>query len=300
MIHFALGTAQFGQSYGICNKNGAIEEESAKAILKAAFENNITTFDTANMYGNSETVLGAALKATKPPANTPAIITKYYADADKLDALRTQFAESQNALGAENIYGILIHNADCLLDSKGARIWDALEKLKQDHKISKIGVSVYDPETLQKLVATYPIALVQLPCNMLDQRFLSADIQQLKQRHGLEFHARSLFLQGLLLSPVTALPATFQDNAAPFQKIADYAHTNSLSALELCLLYARALQNAQLIDRWVVGVDSHQHLRELAQTAQSVENMPVMPRAQWQDLATDNLNIIDPRLWRKA
>jgi aryl-alcohol dehydrogenase-like predicted oxidoreductase len=56
-----LGTVQFGLNYGIANVNGKPSYETAKEILKTAYDLGITALDTAAAYGDSEEVLGKAL-----------------------------------------------------------------------------------------------------------------------------------------------------------------------------------------------------------------------------------------------
>ena len=56
-----LGTAQLGLSYGIANKTGRPDQGVATAIVHEAWKNGIREFDTAQVYGDSEVVLGRAL-----------------------------------------------------------------------------------------------------------------------------------------------------------------------------------------------------------------------------------------------
>ncbi len=58
MSHLALGTAQFGLTYGIANQNGQVTRSAAKAMLQLAADYGIDTLDTAIAYGESETCLG--------------------------------------------------------------------------------------------------------------------------------------------------------------------------------------------------------------------------------------------------
>ena len=53
-----LGTAQFGQNYGITNVMGKVSEVEIKSIFRNARSNQIHTLDTASSYGDSELVLG--------------------------------------------------------------------------------------------------------------------------------------------------------------------------------------------------------------------------------------------------
>ena len=57
-----LGTVQFGMNYGIANTQGKPSFEKVVGILSVAYENGIRFLDTAAGYGDSEVVLGKALK----------------------------------------------------------------------------------------------------------------------------------------------------------------------------------------------------------------------------------------------
>ena len=55
----AIGTAQFGQSYGIANTLGMVSPADVGIILSTARSHGIKTLDTAISYGSSEKVLGS-------------------------------------------------------------------------------------------------------------------------------------------------------------------------------------------------------------------------------------------------
>ena len=55
----ALGTVQFGLKYGISNSIGQTDRDEAAKILTYAASKNIQFIDTANVYGDSERVLGS-------------------------------------------------------------------------------------------------------------------------------------------------------------------------------------------------------------------------------------------------
>ena len=57
-----LGTVQFGMNYGVANTTGKPSFETVKAILKEAYDGGINALDTAPEYGDSEEVIGKALK----------------------------------------------------------------------------------------------------------------------------------------------------------------------------------------------------------------------------------------------
>ena len=63
MKKLALGTAQFGMSYGIANQHGKIKLENIKDIIKIAREKNIDLVDKEEFYtyGYEYYVLGKIL-----------------------------------------------------------------------------------------------------------------------------------------------------------------------------------------------------------------------------------------------
>ena len=58
-----LGTVELGMRYGLNNTNGQPSIEESFAILDAALEDGIDTFDTAYAYGSAEDVLGQWLRS---------------------------------------------------------------------------------------------------------------------------------------------------------------------------------------------------------------------------------------------
>jgi aryl-alcohol dehydrogenase-like predicted oxidoreductase len=62
-MRIGLGTVQFGLNYGISNTGGQTSSDEVRHILTLAAERGVRVLDTAALYGNSESVLGAALPA---------------------------------------------------------------------------------------------------------------------------------------------------------------------------------------------------------------------------------------------
>lgn len=208
MTRLILGTAQFGLDYGVTN-NGQVDPLHVGEILSAAEQQGITTLDTAAAYGNSEAVL-AQHQATRRFQ----VITKLspqHAGAMPLLALFEQRCSRLDGIPA----GVLFHRADDLLTHPDAdRYWQTAEQARDQGLCHRIGVSIYHPEELRQLLQRYPLQLVQFPASWLDRRFLTADLLQQLATAGVEIHARSLLLQGILLQPPAERPAYFRQFAA--------------------------------------------------------------------------------------
>ena len=56
-MKIALGSAQFGLSYGVANIAGKVGFTETLKIRDVALANNVDTVDTAVAYGNSEDTL---------------------------------------------------------------------------------------------------------------------------------------------------------------------------------------------------------------------------------------------------
>ena len=144
MSKFAIGTAQFGMEYGINSSNGRVEIPEINRILNYAKSINIDLLDTASSYGVSEEILG------KISDHNFKIITKTrYFESTKISEedialLNDDFSRSLTKLNKKFVYGLLVHNSDDLFKAGANRLFHSLLALKEEDKIKKVGVSVYD------------------------------------------------------------------------------------------------------------------------------------------------------------
>ena len=56
-MKLSIGTAQFGFKYGICNRNGIVNNKEVKKIIQFCKLKNINSIDTAQGYGRSHRIL---------------------------------------------------------------------------------------------------------------------------------------------------------------------------------------------------------------------------------------------------
>src|SRR5258705_3440888 len=61
-MRLALGTAQLGLSYGIANRTAQPTEAIARQIVEDSWTGGVEFFDTAQVYGTSEVVLGRCFR----------------------------------------------------------------------------------------------------------------------------------------------------------------------------------------------------------------------------------------------
>ena len=288
-----LGTAQWGMRYGSFNRSGQPERIAIASMLRIASMHHIRLIDTAFLYGNAEEILGECLQddvafdiVCKTPFFEPSL-----APGESVDVLRRSFELSLQRLNRKSLYGLLFHRASDLLSVSGEKLFEALEELRADGKVRKIGVSVYNKDEIESITSRFSVDLIQIPINVLDQRLLKSGVLGRLKQKGIEIHARSAFLQGLLLQSPEKLPAFFkpaQDLLAAFHET---ARKNQMSPLRAALEFLMQLSE---IDKVIVGVETEDQLREILVSFKD----NVLP-VNFSKFACCNESILDPNCWPK-
>ncbi len=285
-----IGAVQFGLDYGISNSSGITPLEEVRKILAIAKEKKIRVIDTAASYGTSEEVLGK----TFPYENDFDIVTKtpIFKETDATscaELLEQTFLRSLKYMHCSHVYGLLIHHADDLLGNEGERLIGKMKELKEKGVVTKIGVSLYSAEQVDRILDRFKVDLIQLPINVLDQRLLiSGHLAKLK-KEGIEVHARSAFLQGLLLMNPKNLSTYFDSVKPHLINYHESLRQNNLSPVQAALSFVTGLDE---IDVVICGVNNHLQLDELCNSLISLE-MDNFTRFAIQDE-----NILNPSKWK--
>jgi len=285
-MNIVIGTAQFGLNYGISNQTGQVKNSAAVNILSFAQTIGINSLDTAVAYGNSQEVIGYAQKQLDGQFN---IITKLSVDNVSTEQVIEQVQDSLSLLHCKQLDTILLHQADELLNERKAENYQKLSALKTLGLCRKIGVSFYHPEQFLQLATEMKLDVIQVPINIFDQRFLAAQVKEKVQSDNIEVHARSLFLQGLLLMNVEQLPAYFGSFQSQLRTFQQMLKEEQLTALQACLSFAKS---TQFVDKFVVGISQ---LSELEQIVLEYSNID---KRQFTEYASTELGLINPALWQ--
>jgi len=290
MSKIALGTVQFGIDYGINSMRGQVKPNEVEDILNYAHCQNINLLDTAPAYGNSEQVLGGVnVKNFKVVTKT-----RHFENTEigvqEIELIEKDFTRSLLDLIQNSVYGVLVHNADDLLKTGSDKIFDKLQELKQEKKIEKIGVSIYDHNQLQSILKNFDIDLVQLPFNILDRRLIDSGMLSMLKNKGIEVHARSIFLQGLLLMSEQHRPDKFNRWSGLWKIWHEWLNDNQITALEATIRYAISMSE---ISKVLVGVDTKDQLKEIVIASSGV--LPSIP----DEMFTNDVDLLSPSNWGK-
>lgn len=285
-MQLGLGSAQFGLNYGISNSNGKVDIDCIRLILNYAENKNISLVDTAVAYGNAHQQLSKA-----NAFNRFHIVTKLTISPEIIDfGIVNHVKNLLNEASTDFFYAILIHNPQILLNkSYSKEIWSALRTCQESNLVTKLGVSVYCPKMLKTIIHTFDIDIVQFPLNILDQRFMSLEMKRLYREKSIETHARSIFLQGLLLLPPQQWKGQFGSYMDPLLHFFNFAMQKNMTPFDLCLEYAK---NQSSLDYLIIGVTN---LVELSSILKKIHQKPI--RFDYSQFSYDDENLINPSLW---
>jgi aryl-alcohol dehydrogenase-like predicted oxidoreductase len=238
------------------------DEESAFAIMDAAWAAGIRWFDTADGYGggSSERFVGRWRAARRPEGLT--LTTKVFHStsgdpADRglaPDRIRRQLEGSLERLGVERIDLYLAHEPD-----PATRLADSVETFEQLHAeglIGAWGLSNYDADGIREALAVARPALVQNSFSLLD-RGDERDVLPLCAEQGIAYVPFGPLSGGWLTGKYRrgeAFPAgsRMTQRPEPYERLVDDAVFDGLERLEE-RAGARGVDMATLAFAWVLA-----------------------------------------------
>jgi aryl-alcohol dehydrogenase-like predicted oxidoreductase len=290
-MKLALGTVQFGLDYGVSNPFGKTSEKEIVKILSLAKDNKISFVDTAYGYGDAHSIIGRNTSVsdywkivTKLTVTDNSFIT-----SEDVLTFRNMFNKSIHDMGRSSIYALLLHSEEDLFKPGSELIFQELRRLKLSGLINKIGVSLYDVNLVDKILKLNIIDIIQIPINIFDQRLvLSGKLVRLKNK-GIEIHARSVFLQGLLLQDIQDINSYFLPIKDKIISLSNEANIRNLTIMQLLLGF---IQGISLIDVAVVGVNNTVQLEKIIASLGVI----IQPK-ELSYLSVDEERFINPSKW---
>jgi aryl-alcohol dehydrogenase-like predicted oxidoreductase/spore coat polysaccharide biosynthesis protein SpsF (cytidylyltransferase family) len=298
---WVLGTAQLGQPYGAANTSGMPTRGAAEELLRVAAACGVTHLDTARAYGESEARIGRSLAMGL--SERVGVVTKIRpleGSAAGTAALTAEVSleRSLRTLGVSAVDVLLVHRWSDWTSDDGS-VAALMDSLRSAGVARLVGASVARPDELLAALEDPRVGYVQLPFNLLDRRWLTADVQgAVAARPEVVVTARSVFLQGLLAAPERArwpqgvpddLPALRQGVARAV------AALRRESVGDLALAYVRG---HEFVTSVVLGADTVEQVREHARLLHRPPLSPEEIEQVHREVSAGSLDLVDPSRWR--
>jgi aryl-alcohol dehydrogenase-like predicted oxidoreductase len=293
----AFGGVEIGMPYGIGVKNKAdmISEPEAIYLLHEAIESGINLFDTARMYGASESIMGQAFRDRRDQV---VICTKcqHFRDpddplppADKLEKIiKNSLKTSLNKLQTKFIDVFMLHQADVEI-LENDMIAEIFVELKNEGIIRATGVSTYTRDETRLAIKSGVWDVIQLPFNLMDQS--QEALISLAAEKGIGIMVRSVLLKGILSEKGKNLHPALK-NVEIHLKYYDELLNDSVPDLAaLAIKFALSFKDVSSV---LVGIDRMDYLRKslmaadgvfLDEKALSRARQLAYPRPEFLDLA---------------
>lgn len=211
-------TVTLGSTGITVNKNGfgalpvqRVSKEDGAALLKKAYENGITFFDTARAYSDSEEKIGLALSDVR---NHIYIATK--TTADSAEGFWKDLETSLTLLKTDYIDIYQFHNPSfCPKPGDGSGLYEAMLKAKEQGKIRHIGITNHRLAVAHEAIESGLYETLQFPFCYLSTEKDSELVQSCKD-HNMGFIAMKSLSGGLITNSAAAYAFADQyDNVLP-------------------------------------------------------------------------------------
>ncbi len=297
----ALGTVELGMDYGI-PAPGAYGRPSASAaerVVRAALDAGINLIDTAQAYGESEAILGNALRGRRDQA---VLATKVTVQREgrtlRGDALRRAMWEglenSLRALQTDYVDIWQIHNVDSDLLAQSELVAEIFEQARASGAVRWRGGSLYGSRVPRAALALDLFDTLQVTYSLLDQR-LADQVFPAAAAQSVGILVRSILLQGVLTERAEYLPARLEPLRARARRFRELVVASGCGLTPAQAAIAFGLAEPR-IGSVLVGVRTESELRENLAAATASLSPDLL--AELRQLRLDDPELLNPSTWQ--
>jgi len=289
-----LGTAQLGAPYGLGQwRDDTMPEQVALGILDLAAKYGIGAFDTSPDYGSAEQRLHSFISESRSDSFT--IFTKIklvpdVEDKNSWESVKSRLLTLKNNKACDNLY-LLLHDERDLSRQYVVR---ALRALVSDGFMDGWGVSVYSQEAARKAVEVQGCKIVQLPISLFNQSFIRSGVVEMLSNARVEIIARSVFVQGVLLSRRQPTRSLDRSQIVLLEEIEEFAEYNRMSVAQVMVCTVLGMSG---VGKVVFGVDNNAQLAQICDRFDA-PNITPLPQDLIDRLAQQDCNFFRPETWK--
>lgn len=258
----AFGGVEIGMPYGI-GVNGEADmlpRSEAISLLHEAIDKGINFFDTARLYGESESIMGEAFEGRR---NELVIATKcnHFKNLDGTipayevlkERVNASLAESLKLLRTGYVDIYMLHQADIAILTN-PDVKQVFTELKQSGRVRAIGASTYNAiETKTAIDNGWDV--IQLAFNLMDQH--QAVNFDYAEEQGVGIVVRSVLFKGLLSDKGRDLHPELR---AVEDHLSQYKQLLNEEITQLSTLATKFALSFNQVSSVLVGIDRSEYL----------------------------------------
>tara|TARA_Y100000589_G_C27014273_1_gene572131 strand:- start:34 stop:933 length:900 start_codon:yes stop_codon:yes gene_type:complete len=248
-----IGTASFGNSYGIMNHKILDDVQEIERIIELCSKKDLI-LDSSPNYGLSLNIINEIARDFEIKVNTKIVIGN-----DTLIEFEKKLCAHLNQLSNCFINTIYFHEPKASLNNKFRDYSIKMREICNDFGVKKIGLSIYTKNDIRESILNENIInCLQIPVNILDKNNISFK----KNFSHIDLIARSVFIQGLLTTKGINLleNSTNQNdkkNAFLIRKLCKNFNIN------IEMLAIATVLSLKEIDDIIIGINSFKQLEEI-------------------------------------
>jgi aryl-alcohol dehydrogenase-like predicted oxidoreductase len=286
-MQLSLGSANFNFKYGFKKKKLSLYTLN-KIIQFIKKKLKIIYIDTAFDYSGAITTLskidikkfkiGTKIKFKDLNINKNLNINEEF--------IKNKIIKLLSNLNIKKFEYLLIHDFYLLTKKEIIFSYLILKELKKNQLVDKIGISVYEPKELTKIWKIWKPDIVQLPLNIIDQRFLKTGWIKKLNKAKIKIHVRSIFLQGVLISKLRQIKNSKLKQLV--LKFIRWSSKTGISRIDACISFIKN----QKIDRVIFGIENQKQIETI------IKSFELKRKIYPSTFVNNKKYLIDPRVWQ--
>jgi len=217
-------------------------EDAMRHLLQTAAEAGVGLIAT-RPDGDGERLLGQAWPFPSPfrvSARTVSV-------SEGVDRVEARARRSLERLGLPRGDLLLVSSANDLAGAEGRALWDRLTALKDKGLFRRIGVCAEIDDSPVALARRLSPDVVQLPCNLLDQRAATEGVIAALAAQDCAVHVSSVFAGGVLFADSEGLPHHLNGHAMALSRTRRRLAEARLDPMQAALAFALGLDGVAAV-----------------------------------------------------
>lgn len=243
-----------------------------RALLQTGADAGVTLIAT-RPNGDGERLLGQAWPFPSPFS----VSVRTVALSEGLDRVEARARRSLERLGLPRGDVLLASAASDLAGAEGRALWDRMRALKDRGLYRRIGFVSTVEDGPAALARRFQPDVVQLPCNLLDQRPAADGVLDELASLDLDVHVSSVFARGVLFTNRENLPPHLAGHGVALSRTRRLLAEARIDPMQAALAYCLGLPSVKAV---VASIASAAELRAVLAAAHAPR-----PDLDWDALA---------------